>query len=224
MKKLLIILFLFLINTSFVYGEVIKFNCLIYPNDLKNIAFESRKNAIGKIAKLNINTETNEIINESDSSLNIFLGIDDKIKYDLKIKEKKFPNYKVITENYTYQIIRMLPTTTTTGTKNIEYRYSASLKRVKNKNYYQTSLRTLGVRITVDDNKMESMYVQLNCPDKEITADQISKAKKDISDKELLAQQKKEKEKNQCIIGIKKGTTNIKCIKKWEKKYKESFF
>ena len=45
-----------------------------------------------------------------------------------------------------------------------------------------------------------------------------------ISDKELLAQQKKEKEKNQCIIGIKKGTTNVKCIKKWEKKYKESFF
>ena len=200
MKKILIILFSFLINTSFVYGEIIKFNCLIYPNDLKNIAFESRKNAIGKIAKLNINTETNEIINESDSSLNIFLGIDDKIKYELKIKEKKFPNYKVITENYTYQIIRMLPTATTTGTKNIEYRYSASLKRVKNKNYYQTSLRTLGVRITVDDNKMENMYVQLNCPDKEITADQISKAKIDISDKELLAQQKKEKEKNQCII------------------------
>ena len=225
MKKFLIIFFLiFIFYSHNVFAEIIKFNCLIYPSDLKNIAFESRKDAIGKIAKLNINTETNEIINKSDSSLNIFLGVDDKIKYDLKIKEKKFTDYKVITEYYTYEIIRILPLTTTSGTKDFEYKYIASLKRVKNKNYYQTSLRTLSVRITVNDNKMESMYVRLNCPDKEITADQISKAKKDISDKELLAQQKKEKEKNECIIGIKKGTTNAKCIKKWEKKYKESFF
>ena len=81
---------LFLINTSFVFAEIIKFNCLIYPRDLNNIAFESRKDAIGKIVKLDINTETNEIINKSDSSLEV-LGIDDKIKHDLIIKEKNFP-------------------------------------------------------------------------------------------------------------------------------------
>ena len=224
MKKLLIILFLFLINTSFVYAEIIKFNCLIYPRDLNNIAFESRKDAIGKIVKLDINTETNEIINKSDSSLEVFLGIDDKIKYDLIIKEKKFPNYKVITEYYAYKIIRIFPVTTTSGIKDFEYKYSATLKRVKNKNYYQTSLRTLGVKITVNDNEMESMRVRLKCPDKEITDDQISEAKKDISDDELLAQKKKEKEKFQCAQGIREGTTSYKCIKKWEKKYKESFF
>ena len=56
MRKLFFLI-LILYNHN-VFAEIIKFNCLIYPNDLKNIAFESRKDAIGKIAKLNINTES----------------------------------------------------------------------------------------------------------------------------------------------------------------------
>ena len=59
---------------------------------------------------------------------------------------------------------------------------------------------------------MESMRVRLKCPDKEQVEDQISEAKKDISDDELLAQ-KKEKEKFQCAQGIREGTTSYKCIK-----------
>ena len=109
MRKLFFLI-LILYNHN-VYAEIIKFNCLIYPRDLNNIAFESRKDAIGKIVKLDINTETNEIINKSNYNIKnikkIIFFPSDRIDIVLENKKKiRFPiNLTVDNLNFSLQLV-----------------------------------------------------------------------------------------------------------------------
>ena len=197
MKKLLAIVVLGLLWSGNAYTQNIKFKCLIYPENLKGIAYESRKNLNGKILDLEIDINKKVIKNNSrEDSLYVISGIDKEVKYNFEKIEKPEGNYKTTSEIYRYNSQVPITFNTSDGTKEVIYTYSGEVKRFKLNDEYDNLKRSLYIKIISRPSGL--FLIDLKCPDRDITQAEIANAKVDMPDKKKQKINEKKLKKESC--------------------------
>ena len=182
-------------NTGF--AEILKYNCLIYSDKLKNIADVTRERFNGKVLKIEFDTEGNKIFNKSDNELNILLGFDNEVEmyveqrksYDGHSQKDKL--FKYTSEYTAYSFKSDVP-------EPVIYSYEGTL-------YTTGSPYGRYIKITIkNESKYETFYITASCPDREFTEKETNIAESDISDKEQEERAKKYLEWRKCLEKNKK--------------------
>ena len=184
MKKiLLIVIFLFFYFSKNAISKEIQAFCLITTADIRDARLDPKENDrfAGKTIKLLLsfaenNTDENLIVDLSDDNVvglitGLYGGIDDIQKFKIENNGIRYSS--------TYDA--------KDGEKTITYKYNNVLTIPKNK---PTSLFA---KVDVQGFSLTTYRFQIDCQDKEYTAEEISSAKKselDMIDEELLKKAK----------------------------------
>jgi len=166
------------------FAEILKYNCLIYSDKLKNIADVTRARFNGKVLKIEFDTEGNKILNKSDNELNILLGFDNEVEMYVS-QPQKDKLFKYTSEYTAYSFKSDVP-------EPVIYSYEGTL-------YTTGSPYGRYIKITIkNESKFETFYISASCPDRELTEKEINISKSDISDKEQEEEAKKYLECKKC--------------------------
>ena len=182
-KLLLIVIFLFFYFSKNAISKEIQAFCLITTADIRDARLDPKENDrfAGKTIKLLLsfaenNTDENLIVDLSDDNVvglitGLYGGIDDIQKFKIENNGIRYSS--------TYDA--------KDGEKTITYKYNNVLTIPKNK---PTSLFA---KVDVQGFSLTTYRFQIDCQDKEYTAEEISSAKKselDMIDEELLKKAK----------------------------------